>query len=145
MLCRELSPVPKMKLFYTSFDFSQNSERTVNQVTSVRADLSRPPFPVLLRDTLRTRMGRGVFELSKATRVSFYIKQLLWLSLYTSLLVANLYKLHCNVCPPSDTYAPVRRTHSIEWDIHTRSSGSCTLTRVAHAHSNECVIRTSPV
>ena len=40
MLCRELSPVPKIKLFYTSFDLSQNSERTVNQVMSVKSQFN---------------------------------------------------------------------------------------------------------
>ena len=58
----EDSPISLNRPIYASLP-TANLERTENQVTSVRADLSCPPFPVLLRDTLRTRTGSGVFEL----------------------------------------------------------------------------------
>lgn len=108
-----------MKLFYPSFDFSQNSERTgggENQSYDRLFFYRRPKF-----------------AFGKLVKLGTDIHPIAGLS------------LHCNVRPPSDTYAPVRRTHSLEWDIHTRSSewvmhtnsgGSCTLERVCHTHKS---------
>ena len=105
----EDSPISLNRPIYASFDFSQNSERTgggENQSYDRLFFYRRPKF-----------------AFGKLVKLGTDIHPIAGLS------------LHCNVRPPSDTYAPVRRTHSLEWDIHTRSGGVLTLARVGYSHS----------